>query len=147
MWRFSVGTWESTHTHTHSVWNEALLGTGQLRRLEKDDVLLAELFWVDLVEGGRPVGLGVWTGALRRVKEGADALGGGRGLHGELWVGRRGGHRGFVEIGRVGGAGGRLGVCGGALWSAEVICRRHQRATVKQQRVPLETSKFPQISH
>lgn len=126
------------------MWNEALLGTGQL---EKDDVLLAELFWVDLVEGGRPVGLGVRTGALRRVKEGADALGGGRGLHGELWVGRRGGHGGFVEVVGVGGAGGRLGVCcGGALWSAERICRRHQRAPVKQQRVSLETSKLPPIS-
>lgn len=122
-----LGTWESTHTHTHSVWNEALLGTGHLGRSEKDDVLLAELFWGDLVEGGCPVGLGARTGALRLVKEGADALRGGWGL--------RGGHGGFVEIGRVGGAGGGLGVCCGALWSAELICRRHQRATVKQQRV------------
>lgn len=89
--------------------------------LEKDDVLLAELFWVDVV--GR--GLGTRTLRLYRVKEGAGALRGGRRLHGGLWVGVSRGHGGFVEIGGVGAAGGRLGV--GALWSAELICWRHQR--------------------
>lgn len=64
------------------------------------------------------MGLRVWTGPLRRVKEGAGALRGGRGLHGKLLVGLCWGHGGFVEIRRVG-----VGVCHGVLQSAELICR------------------------
>lgn len=92
-------------------------------RLEEDDVLLAELFWVDLVGRGRAVGVavgrGVRAGALRLVQQGAPALGGGRRVRGGVWVGLRGGHGGLVEAGGVGG----MGVTRGDLWSAEVICQ------------------------
>lgn len=93
--------------------------------LEEDDVLLIEVFCVDLVGWGHAVavteavniylamGLGVWSEPLRLQMglevEGAGALGVGRdggGLHRRLRVGLSRGHGGFLNIWRVGGADG-----------------------------------------
>ena len=68
------------------------------------------------------MGRGARTGSLR-VEQGRAALRGGRRLHRGLWVGLRGGHGGLVEVRKVGGAAGGLGVCCGGLKAAQLICR------------------------
>lgn len=59
------------------------------------------------------MGRGARTGSLR-VEQGR---------HRGLWVGLRGGHGGLVEVRKVGGAAGGLGVCCGGLKAAQLICR------------------------
>lgn len=130
--------WEKQPTHDSSAVDTRAAN----RRLEENDVLLIEVFCVDLVAWRHAVavaeavniylamGLGVWTETLWLQMglnlEGAGALrvgrDGGR-LQRDLRVGLCRGHGGFLNIWRVGGADGQLGVQSSVVWMAVLICQ------------------------
>lgn len=98
---------------------------------EEDDVLLIEVFCVDLVGRGHAVtvaeavDLRMWTGTQRLRMglklQGAGALRVGRdGVGLGLRLRRR--HGGLLNVRRVGGTDGGVGVRSSAVWRTELIC-------------------------
>lgn len=105
---------------------------------EEDDILLVEVFCVDLVGWGHAVAvaeavdLRVWTRTQRlqmglklqgagALRVGRDGVGLGLGLR--LGLHRR--HGGLLNVRRVGGADGGVGVRSSAVWRTELICGWH----------------------